>query len=145
MYTQTWSHLCSSPGGCEHPECTHLCVSLPPSHRQVFFSSALQQKWVIQNEEVTPQLRDSSWLWLHCSCLGYWTLLSKVHQLRLLLSWTQHCNVFKWSCLLCLLPSPSLFCMLAEWQGKWCLKIPCIGFVLSLSAFQFSWMCMCAA
>lgn len=122
-----------------------VCVlAYLPLTRPVFFSSALQQRGVIQNKEVTPEFRHRSWLWLHWYCLGYWMFFAKVHQLRLLLSWTQYFSVFKWRCLLCLLPIPSLFCMLAELQGKWCSKIPCIGFLLFLGAFQFSCMLVCS-
>lgn len=73
-----------------------MCVlAYLPLTRPVFFSSALQQRGVIQNKEVTPEFRHRSWLWLHWYCLGYWMFFSKMHQLRLLLSWTQYFSVFK--------------------------------------------------
>lgn len=142
-YTQTWSSLCSSPAGCEHPGCLHMCVRLPPSHLSCVFSEVHCNRGGLPKTEVSPEFQDRSWLWLHCYCSRYWTLLSKMHQPRLLLKFRAGHNTavfFKWRCLLCSVPGLSLFCLLAELQGKWCQKIPCIGCVLT---FQFGCMLVC--
>lgn len=145
MYTQTRRQLCISPGGCEHPECIHVRVSLPPCHQSRAFlkctatsESSKMKRWFLTSERG-----------LDCGCIvPAWVIgLCSPRCISWGSFWIGHSTavLFKWSCCLCLLPSPSLFCLLAELQGKLCLKIPCIGFVLSLSAFQSSWMCMCAA
>lgn len=141
MYTWTWSNCCSSPAGCEHPGCSTCVLDHLPLARPVFFWRAPQQRRVIPGLWIQRQI---SMVAAAACSPGFVLQVTPALAPSEVQHWAQHCRGLYME-VLPLLGACPIFILLAGCTArKIMLKILCIGFVLSLNTFQFSWMLVCS-